>query len=178
MPVPSVVTMTSPRAALRRAVPHLREAGGVRVVDDVDVAAGGLGEELVGVLADPVLVDVGGRVDHAVPHDARDGHPDRPVGVVERRSSATKTFATASGVAGCGVSMRTRSSANSPCCRSTGAPLMPVPPKSMPNGRPVPRCVRHAPISSRRGRGGNSRTLASAGLQTVWSCKPSEEVRR
>ena len=55
------------------------------------------------------------------------------------------TFATASGVAGWGVSMRTRSSAKSPFSRSTGAPLMPLPPKSMPKGSPVPRCVLMAP---------------------------------
>ena len=50
-------------------------------------------------------------------------------------SSSTKTSATASGVEGEGVLIRSRSAANSPFSRSTGAPLMPVPPKSMPKGR-------------------------------------------
>ena len=50
-------------------------------------------------------------------------------------SSSLNTAATASGVEGCGVRTRTRSAAKSPAPRSTGAPLMPVPPKSMPTGR-------------------------------------------
>src|SRR4051794_9853777 len=51
-------------------------------------------------------------------------------------SSSAKTSATESGVDGCGVSTRTRSWANSPRDRSTGAPLIPLPPKSIPKGRP------------------------------------------
>ncbi len=43
------------------------------------------------------------------------------------------TAATACGVAGCGVGMRSRSVANSPFLRSTMAPLMPDPPMSMPS---------------------------------------------
>ena len=42
------------------------------------------------------------------------------------------TPATACGLAGLGVSMRTRSWVKSPTLRSTGAPLIPVPPKSIP----------------------------------------------
>ena len=42
------------------------------------------------------------------------------------------TAATASGVAGCGVGMRMRSAVKAPAARSTGAPLMPVPPMSTP----------------------------------------------
>ena len=37
------------------------------------------------------------------------------------------------GVAGCGVRMRCRGAINSPLAVSTGAPLMPVPPMSMPS---------------------------------------------
>ena len=70
-------------AALRGAVPRLGEAGGIRVVDDVHVAAGRVGEQPVGVGADPGLVDVGGRVDDAVAHDTRDGDADRAPGVGE-----------------------------------------------------------------------------------------------
>src|SRR5262245_25340353 len=43
------------------------------------------------------------------------------------------TPATAAGVAGCGVAMRSRSAASLPVASSTGAPLMPVPPMSMPS---------------------------------------------
>jgi len=43
-------------------------------------------------------------------------------------------FPLASGVAGLGVSVRCRSAANSPVRVSTGAPLMPLPPKSTPKG--------------------------------------------
>ena len=50
------------------------------------------------------------------------------------RRSAGRPRPRPAGVAGLGVSMRTRSWAKSPCSRSTGAPLMPVPPKSMPKG--------------------------------------------
>ncbi len=61
--------------------------------------------------------------------------PTRPSESSNLVSSSAKTSATALGVAGWGVSMRTRSSANSPFSRSTGAPLIPLPPKSIPNGR-------------------------------------------
>ena len=46
------------------------------------------------------------------------------------------TSATALGVDGCGVAIRRRSSVNSPATRSTGAPLMPDPPMSIPNPGP------------------------------------------
>ncbi len=49
----------------------------------------------------------------------------------EPMSSATVS-ATASGVEGCGVGIRTRSAASSPLPRWTGAPLMPLPPMSIP----------------------------------------------
>src|SRR4051794_11407235 len=45
---------------------------------------------------------------------------------------------TASGVAGDGVRMRTRSAVSSPLAVSTGAPLMPVPPTSTPTAAAVP----------------------------------------
>ena len=124
------------RAALRGAVPRLREAGRVRVVDHVHVAAGGLGEQRVGVGADPGLVDVRGRVDDAVPHHARDGDADRtPWTRGSGRAARRRPRRRRRGSTGEGVLIRSRSAANSPCSRSTGAPLMPVPPKSMPKGR-------------------------------------------
>ena len=61
--------------------------------------------------------------------------PTGPVASGKCPRSSTNTSATASGVEGWGVRMRTRSAAKSPLARSTGAPLMPVPPKSMPKGR-------------------------------------------
>ena len=66
-----------PATAGGSAVLHLGEAGGVGVVDHVDLATGGLAEDPVGVGAEPGVVDVGGRVDHAVAHDAGDGDADR-----------------------------------------------------------------------------------------------------
>ncbi|GGU21551.1 hypothetical protein GCM10007979_20200 [Nocardioides albus] len=72
-------------AALRGAVAHLGQAGGVGVVDHVHVAAGGRGEDRVRVGADPGLVDVGRGVDHPVAYDARNGHPDLAVAVREVR---------------------------------------------------------------------------------------------
>ena len=74
-----------PASAPRRAEPHLGQARRIGVVDHVDVAAGGLGEQGVGVRADPALVDVGGRAHDAVTHDRGDGDTDRPGGVGERR---------------------------------------------------------------------------------------------
>ena len=72
--------------------------------------------------------------------------PTEPVESGKRPSSSANTSATASGVDGLGVLIRTRSAAKSPAARSTGAPLMPEPPKSMPKGcesiRPISR-TRH-----------------------------------
>ncbi len=48
------------------------------------------------------------------------------------RASCPTTSATASGSEGSGVGMRWRGPASSPVARSTGAPLMPLPPMSMP----------------------------------------------
>ena len=135
MPVPSVVTMTRPVRPARGAVPHLGEAGGVRVVDDVHLAAGRLREERVGVGADPGLVDVGGRVHDAVAYDAGHGHADRAGAVGElARAGRRRSPRCSAGWTSPGVRIRSRSAAKSPVSRSTGAPLMPVPPKSMPKG--------------------------------------------
>ncbi len=60
-----------------------------------------------------------------------------PTGPVESGNLATSSAMispTASGVDCSGVSMRSRSAANSPVSTSTGAALMPLPPKSMPIG--------------------------------------------
>ena len=64
---------------LGRAVVHLGDAGGIRVVDQHDVATEMIFEDLLGLAVDPRLVDVGGRPGHAVGDDRRDGHADRPV---------------------------------------------------------------------------------------------------
>ncbi|OIQ82877.1 hypothetical protein GALL_353380 [mine drainage metagenome] len=64
-----------------------------------------------------------------------------PTGVSAGRSNEPTTCATvratAAGVEGCGVGIRTRSAANAPVVRSTGAPLMPLPPMSIPNAMDV-----------------------------------------
>src|SRR5690242_9235437 len=57
------------------------------------------------------------------------------------------TSATASGVAGFGVRILSRLPASSPFLRSTGAPLMPLPPMSMPRGLP---CLAMVPASLSR----------------------------
>ena len=57
-----------------------------------------------------------------------------PVRSLKCSATSPTTFATASGVDGFGVSIRSRSAANSPVARSTGAPLMPEPPMSIPSG--------------------------------------------
>ena len=60
-----------------------------------------------------------------------------PTGAEEAGKLSTicsNTSATACGLAGLGVAMRTRSWVKSPVLRSTGAPLIPVPPKSIPKG--------------------------------------------
>ncbi|MDX6341338.1 MAG: hypothetical protein QOH87_1476 [Trebonia sp.] len=69
-----------------------------------------------------------------------------PVTPVHPNACATSltTSVTASGVAGCGVAIFFRSAASFPVSRSTGAPLIPVPPMSIPNAR---ICL----IPSRRG---------------------------
>src|SRR3954451_25480973 len=79
-------------------------------------------------------------------------------------SSSTKTWVTASGVEGLGVSIRTRSAANSPFSRSTGAPLIPLPPKSIPIGNAAPVAVM-APISRVPATRGNLPTGGSLARQ-------------
>ena len=58
-----------------------------------------------------------------------------PTGPVQskRLTSSLTTAATASGSAGCGVSSLIRSVTSFPVLTSTGAPLIPVPPMSMPS---------------------------------------------
>ena len=58
-----------------------------------------------------------------------------PVTPVQPNDCATSltTSVTASGVAGCGVAIFFRSASSFPVARSTGAPLIPVPPMSIPN---------------------------------------------
>ena len=84
---------------------HLRHTRRIGVVDDGDVTTGGLREERVDVGADPRLVDVRGAVHHAVADHRWHRRPDVPVQLKWSTSSLT-TRAIASGVAGCGVSMR------------------------------------------------------------------------
>ena len=58
-----------------------------------------------------------------------------PVTPVQPNDAATSctTSVTASGVAGCGVAIFFRSASSFPVSRSTGAPLIPVPPMSIPS---------------------------------------------
>ena len=77
MPVPSVVTMTSPWWPLAAPNCELGRPRGVRVVDDDDVVLETVLEELLDLGADPGLVDVGRGLDHAVLDDPGDRHADR-----------------------------------------------------------------------------------------------------
>src|SRR5437016_4211967 len=65
-----------------------------------------------------------------------------PTGPVQENFStiSATVFATDSGVDGCGVGTRMRSSASTPSSTSTGQPLMPDPPISTPKprGAPIP----------------------------------------
>ena len=129
MPVPSVVTRTRPSTALGHAVPRLGQPRGVGVVEHPHLAAEPLAEQVVGVGADPALVDVGRRGDHAALADhpghgdadgrgrsrrsaraARPSPPPRPRGWTSRGSRCAR------------ARPRTHRSG-----RSTGAALMPLP---------------------------------------------------
>jgi hypothetical protein len=120
--------------ALRRAPAHLGKPGGIGVVHHGHVDTACLGEQAVGVDAQPAVVDVRCGVHHAVPHDPGEADADRTRPPCRRTSSAA-TSAIASGVAGLGVGMRIRSDTSSPVSRSTIAAFMPEPPMSMPNPR-------------------------------------------
>ena len=125
--------MTTPGLAPGRAEAGLGLTGGVGVVDDRDRAAGHLAEHLGGVDVDPRRVHVGRGVDVAALGDPGERAADRtvPLEVLgdRRRPSGRRS----SGVAGSGVSSRRRSVISRPFLVSTTAPLMPVPPMSMPS---------------------------------------------
>src|SRR3954452_17425837 len=174
MPVPSVVTMTRPCRPL--AAPNLTSARPAasasfttctsRPVASVNSLSASSPIQCLSMLAaewtTPCLTTPGTVT------------PTGPSESSKRSSSSEKTFATACGVAGWGVSIRTRSSAKSPFSRSTGAPLIPLPPTSMPKGRPDPRCVLMGPSQPDAKPGGNP-GLVRRGLQTIWFCKPGAE---
>src|SRR6476469_7741695 len=67
---------------------------------------------------------------------------ESPVTSAKWSTISSTTSATASGVAGLGVRIFSRLPARSPAFRSTGAPLMPLPPMSMPRGLPCLAMVR------------------------------------
>ena len=123
IPVPSVTIMTDPAAALAGAELHLGDAGRVGVVDDRHVAARRPGERGRDVDADPGRVDVRGRAGDASLHHG--GERARRPGRSSRSASSAgrTTGAIVSGIAGCGVRMRSRSATSSPVAVSTGAAL-------------------------------------------------------
>ena len=132
MPVPSVITMIVPGSTLPGAELHLGDAGGVGVVDHDERAVRDVLEQRLRVGADPGLVDVRRRLS-ATPRWTTAGkvHPIGPV-VSKWATIWPTTRATSPGDPPGGVGMRRRSAVSVPCSRSTGAPLMPVPPMSMP----------------------------------------------
>ena len=134
--MPRVVTMMSPSRP--RATPKRASASPAASASLMTCTSrpSTFAEQVVGVRADPALVDVGRGGDHARPCVRRPGssRPPPTSSPANRSSSSAITFATALGFDCPGVSMRSRSAENSPWIRSTGAALMPLPPKSMPIG--------------------------------------------
>ena len=154
MPVPSVVTMTSPPRPI--AAPYLTSASPAasaslttctsRPVAFVNSASASVPIQLASMLAAELTTPCRTTAGTVTPTE--------PVESSKLASSSANTPATASGVEGLGVLIRTRSAAKSPASRSTGAPLMPEPPKSMPKGRSrVWSLIR--PISRTRDNRGN-----------------------
>ena len=84
MPVPRVVTMTRPWRPFAAPYRDLGEPGGVRVVDDVHLAAGRVGEQPSASVPIHALSMFAADCDDAVPHHGRDRDADRagPVGNV------------------------------------------------------------------------------------------------
>ena len=132
IPVPSVVMMTSPFCP--RAAPKLTSASPAasaslttctsRWSDPVKRASASVPIQDLSMLA----------AECTTPLRTTPGTVT-PIGTVESGNldtSSANTSATASGVDCAGVLIRTRSAANSPWSRSTGAPLIPLPPKSIP----------------------------------------------
>src|SRR5512133_1483941 len=91
-------------------------------------------EDLFGVGVDPGLVDVRCGSGLAVSHHSRDRDAVGASPMIWEKLSTISptTSATFFGVDFCGVVMRSRLEVKSPVARSTGAPLMPLPPMSMP----------------------------------------------
>ena len=154
-------------------VADLGQAGGVGVVDDVDLLAGRLGEQGVGVGADPRRVDVGRAVDHALADDARERHAQRGRSTRSARPARRRPRPCAPGVAGFGVRILYRSAVSSPVARSTGAAFIPDPPMSMPND-----CSRSCggTVPSAR-QPGDRRCRPSRGVRTVRRPAPGRRAR-
>ena len=136
MPVPSVVTMTSP--ARPRAAPYrtsARPAASASLTTWTSRPVASVNSASASVPIQRV-VDVGRRADHAVPDDAGHGDPDRAgrLGELGQQLDAAPPRPPSGSMAAASA-IRARSAAKSPRSRSTGAPLMPLPPKSMPKGR-------------------------------------------
>ena len=142
-PVPSVVRMTRPRRALRGAEVHLGDARRIRVVDEEDVALQGRSR----TASRPRGRSTSSRRSRptwCVPsmHDRGEADADRQaVGASTPKPSiiSTTTATMSSGSPPSGVATFTRSLTSSPVSTSTTAPLMPVPPMSMPIARVVMR---------------------------------------
>ena len=102
------------RDTLGCTVVDLTQASGVCVVEDGHGAAEGITDVVLGMQAGPPLVEVGDEGDDAVACRGGEGDANRSV-------------------ANGGGGMRSRGSAKSPMSRSTGAPLIPEPPTSIPS---------------------------------------------
>src|SRR4051794_2412986 len=134
IPVPSVVTTTSPclpRAAPKRA--SAKPAASASLTTTTSRSSWRLNSSTASVPIQALSMLAAVRT---TPRTTTPGTVMPTAGLVAAPSATSRatTSATASGLPPSGVSMRVRSAANSPLDRSTGAPLMPLPPKSMPKG--------------------------------------------
>ena len=138
MPVPSVVRMTRPVLALGRAVVELCEAGGVRVVHDDDVVLERGPRAASRSRCRSTTCRCWQRTS-TTPCSTTPGTVT-PMGepscdLVEAVDDLGDDVAHRVGRGlGSGVSIRTAPGRTRPSSRSTGAPLMPLPPTSMPRG--------------------------------------------
>ena len=129
--------------ALGGPVVQLGDTGCVGVVEDGDLAAGVLLDERLGVGAQPGGVDVGGREHGAADDDGGHGDPDGgvacPVGEVV--DDLVDDLGHGIGRRGLGRQDLEPSLGEVTHVEVDGAPLMPLPPMSMPSGLPfLPMC--------------------------------------
>ena len=123
------------RDTLGCTVVDLTQASGVCVVEDGHGAAEGITDVVLGMQAGPPLVEVGDEGDDAVACRGGEGDANRSVanGGAKLSTISRSTATTFFGDDFPGVGMRSRGSAKSPMSRSTGAPLIPEPPTSIPS---------------------------------------------